>query len=185
VSVSAEETCLALAHGLTYQLKGPYRLRHGVLAQDVSLMPGQHLTQLIVAGDVMGLAALAGADRSYSVRAVVGCLVERVDATAAGHRDLLEEALRQQIRRTHDITRLRCGAVAERVAFYLQLVSPPGRQHATSVLASLPTQREIARTIGASHETVCREWDRAVAIWQAQDVAHARLDPLPQLLAVG
>lgn len=144
---------------------GPlWRVVEGVVRLDRESGPQRLPVQLALPGDLVGIESLCDQPYQFTATAFKDCQLEQVPVADEAHRQaLLRQALLQQQDRSHDMATLRTGNVQQRVAHLLQLLGLPWQNltalagaQADAVRSQLPALRELALTIDAKHETVCR-----------------------------
>lgn len=142
--------------------QGVWQIQCGLIALEVAsheLRSAATLTQLALAGDVLGVSSLCGEVSLFQAVALMPCQLKVLNPVGTvAEFTLIGQGYLQQQRRLHDMARLRTGAVRARMAHLLEMMSrdlPAGITGLTR--QQLPTMREMAHIIDAAHETVCRE----------------------------
>ena len=119
---------------------------------------GSTFIQLLLPGDLVGLAALTSAPARYQARALVASRLQPLPLpeSLAGW-PLLAEGLRQQQHRGEDLVRLRSGTAQERFKHLLLLLVPEASRREGDVSVwPLPTLKDMAAIIDTAPETVSR-----------------------------
>jgi CRP-like cAMP-binding protein len=153
---------------------GPSRVVSGAFRLSVRHKDGPILVNLALPGDWLGLEALSEDAPAFEVVALTDSAIEAVGAQplscAFSREDWLRAACSQMARRSHDMARLRTGAVASRLSVLLGLLGhapvPPWAQadgdratanpNPDALRRSLPSLRDMADVVDAKPETVCR-----------------------------
>ena len=144
---------------------GPlWRVAEGIVALETSDGIGGRLVQVAINGDLLGMESLCGRHYGLSARALTACKLERVEPGGDANRlRLLQQALLQQHDRGIDMAGLRTGSVSDRLALMLQLLGHDWRELQSvpkptieAIRCGLPSLGDLARTIDAQRETVCR-----------------------------
>jgi hypothetical protein len=144
---------------------GPlWRVTEGVVALQAPDGINGRLVQVAIAGDLLGMESLCGRHYSLSARALTACKLERVEPGGDSDRlHLMRQALLQQHDRGIDMVGLRTGSVSDRLALMLQLLGHDWRELQSvskpaieTIRCELPSLGDLARTIDAQKETVCR-----------------------------
>lgn len=138
-----------------------WRLVSGCLRLDRAVGPTTQLVQLALPGDWVGLEALCGEGYRLQAQALTPCTVEALDPEGV-HTWTWAKAWLQQQHRHVQMTQLRTGKVASRLAHLLELLALPGTAagHAAAdtdaLRPQLPPLRVLAEVVDAQPETVCR-----------------------------
>lgn len=147
---------------------GPmWRVAAGVARLERKHGPQSQVVRLALPGDLIGIESLCGQPYQFDANALTPLRIEPVACTAPDERDrLMQQALLQQLARYEDMTALRTGPVAQRLAHLLRLLglawqawSRPAagaKSQAGKERKMLPSLREMAQVVDAQHETVCR-----------------------------
>lgn len=145
--------------------QGVWRVVSGVIRLDQPHSGRRMLVQLALPGDLVGFEALLGRAHSFEASALVGAVLQPLKPGDAAQRQAwVVEALLQQPERSHDMARMRTGAVADRLAELLRLLGAmplPGFVQSSAIDPDalrnrLPPLRELAEVVDAKPETVCR-----------------------------
>lgn len=138
-----------------------WRVRQGLVRLVHVGGPSRLPVQIALAGDLIGIEALAAQPCQFDAEAFTACELEPVDP--ACHDGLMGVVMLQQQRRSHDMAALRTGSVLQRLSHLLRLLGLPWQgahtvdsDQADAVRASLPPLREVAELVDAKTETVCR-----------------------------
>ncbi|NIC40051.1 Crp/Fnr family transcriptional regulator [Aquabacterium sp. A08] len=154
----------ALAQGavLFHSQGSGWRLVSGCLRLDRTVGATRQLVQLALPGDWVGLEALCGEGYRLQAQALTPCTVEALDPDSV-HTWTWAKAWLQQQHRHVQMTQLRTGKVASRLAHLLELLALPCAAHdghATTdpdaLRPPLPPLRVLAEVVDAQPETVCR-----------------------------
>ncbi|WP_022980646.1 Crp/Fnr family transcriptional regulator [Ideonella sp. B508-1] len=138
-----------------------WRLTEGALRLDRladAESAGSTFIQLLLPGDLVGLAALTGVPARYQARALVASRLQPLPLpeSLAGW-PLLADGLRQQQHRVEDLVRLRSGTAQERFKHLLLLLVPEASRREGDVSVwPLPTLKDMAAIIDTAPETVSR-----------------------------
>lgn len=154
VSVKRGQT-LTFAGGI-----GPvWRVTHGVFKLVRSEEAGVALVQLAKSGDLIGVESLCHKAYQYTVQAIIDSKVEvHTTSHALSDPTTLVQAFLQQQRQTYDMYRLRTGPIGQRLAYLIGLLEFRLDGQVVSIQRTdLPTLKDIASTIDATVETVCRD----------------------------
>lgn len=147
---------------------GPlWRVTAGVARLERQHGPQRQVVRLALPGDLIGTESLCGQPYQFDANALTPLRIEPVVCVAPEERDrLMQQALLQQLARYEDMTALRTGPVAQRLAHLLRLLGlawqawvRPGagaRSQAGQGRKMLPSLRDMAQVVDAQHETVCR-----------------------------
>jgi CRP-like cAMP-binding protein len=162
-----------------------WRLLSGTLRLDLTGCSRQHLVQLALPGDLLGLEPLYGAEHQATARALVDCQLQALQAPDANDpramATLLAQALGQQWRRATDMAALRTGATPERVRRLLQLLRADTDSGAANPTLdhALPRIKDIAALVDSAHETVSRILSglRRMKVLQERHPQFASIDP--------
>lgn len=145
---------------------GPCRVQSGAFRLSLRHKDQPILVTLALPGDWLGLETLSGDAPAFEAVALTDGAIEwRGDEPASGESWWLA-ACSQMARRSHDMARLRTGAVASRLSVLLHLLGhPPVPAWASDTDApaadphtlrrSLPSLRDMADVVDAKPETVC------------------------------
>lgn len=139
-----------------------WRVREGAFRLERPAHEGPAVVQLALAGDLVGVEALCAAPLVCTVTALSDSLVTPESMVGeAGHRAVLAAALLQQQRQAFDMARLRSGTVSVRLGHLLRLLARNAGGTAGALeRKALPSLKDMAQLIDATHETVCRELNR-------------------------
>lgn len=154
VSVKRGQT-LTFAGGI-----GPvWRVTQGVFKLVRSEASGVALVQLAKAGDLIGVESLCHKAYQYTVQAIIDSKVEvHTTSHALSDPTTLVQGFLQQQRQTYDMYRLRTGPIGQRLAYLIGLLEFRLDGQVVSIQRTdLPTLKDIASTIDATVETVCRD----------------------------
>jgi CRP-like cAMP-binding protein len=152
-----------------------WRVREGAFRLERPVREGQTVVHLALPGDLVGVEALCAAPYACTVTALSDSVVTPEALVGeAGLLATLSAVLLQQQRQSFDMARMRSGTVPMRLAHLLQLLA----RHAGGTAGdlerkALPSLKDMAQMIDATHETVCRELNRLLP-------ARPRQTPLPK-----
>lgn len=139
-----------------------WRVRAGAFRLDRPAREGQTVVHMALPGDLVGVEALCAAPYALTVTALCDSVV--APELLVGEASLLatlSAVLLQQQRQSLDMARMRSGTVPMRLGHLLQLLArAAGGTTGDLARKALPSLKDMAQLIDATHETVCRELNR-------------------------
>lgn len=147
---------------------GAWRLVSGCMRLDRTVGSEKQLVQLAFPGDWLGLEALCGESYRLQAQSLTPCIVEALNPEDVNTWTWAKAWLQQQHRHVQ-MTQLRTGKVASRLAHLLNLLALP-QSEAEGHLAidpealrqQLPPLRVMAEVIDAKPETICRALSKLI-----------------------
>ncbi len=136
-----------------------WRIERGALLIQKDTESGPMLSQVALAGDIVGLESLSSRAYANTAVALMDCQVSRQRVSNEFNAfAVMAKGYMQQQQRMHDMSKLRTGSVASRLRHFIQMLSKDLEGKCQSLnRKDLPTLREMSHIIDIADETICRE----------------------------